>query len=92
MYMGNANLTPAYPTRTIFHCLSLGLTLGQPGFVLGLPGLALGRPGFLDTNMLVWAGVGESRANRGGSRATLCVGGLDQCEAPMRRGSHCGGI
>ena len=72
MYMANANHTLAYPTETIFHWLTLGLTLGPQGLAFGPNGLALGLPGFLDTNILV-----KVTQNR-------CVGGQDQCETPMR--------
>ena len=46
-------------------------------------GLAFGPQDFSDTNKLVSAQV-EGLKQR--------MGGLDQREAPMRRGSRCGGI
>ena len=55
MYVANVNQTLAYPTQTIFHWLTLRLTLGPQGLALGLQGLASALQGFSDTNMLVLA-------------------------------------
>ena len=84
MNMPNANPTLAYPTRTIFHWLALGLTFGIIGsrwpslthtghYWLEL-GVALGLQGFLDSNMLVSA-TQKSR-----------IGGIALHEPPMRGG------
>ena len=49
--------------------------------IIGLrQGVALGPQGFLDTNTLV------------SPTRHACVGGLDQCEAPLRRCSSFAGI
>ena len=42
MYMTNTNQILAYPTQTIFHWLTLGLSLGLQGLALGPHWLALG--------------------------------------------------
>ena len=59
IYMPNANQSLAYPKRSIFHGLALGLTLDAQQFVLGLRQFALGPQGFSDTRMLVSAHVGS---------------------------------
>ena len=87
MYMANTNQTLAYPTRTIFHWLMLGLALGPQGFALGLQGLALGHQGlalgprgFSDTNVLVSA------------KRIARVGGRTQRKDPTRVVSRCSEI
>ena len=80
MYMANTNQTLAYPTRTIFHWLMLGLALGPQGLALGLQGLALGPWGFSDTNVLVSA------------KRIARVGGRTQRKDPTRVVSRCSEI
>ena len=71
IYMPNANPILAYPMRTLFHWLTLGLALVPPGF-------ALGPSGFLDTNRSVSACVGGLQQCVWGREK--CFRGLDQRE------------
>ena len=80
MYMANMSPNTRGPNTTYIIPAAVGLALGLQGSVLGMQGLALGQRGFSDTNMLVYP------------TRNVCIGSLDQHEAPTRRDSRCSGI